>query len=150
MPYTIRRWNTDDIAKLKSMAQRQPVAAIAAQLGRSTGATVVMAHKLKLSLRVRPEKRGWFPSRARPRNEVAGLKVSVQLGQAGDRGRHGARASSLCAAADRPDACSELAVTRSGGAHAPPDFRFALTSLILRISMPSSSWRGFQRMPAGS
>jgi hypothetical protein len=61
MPYTIRRWNTDDIAKLKSMAQRQPVAAIAAQLGRSTGATVVMAHKLKLSLRVRPEKRGWVP-----------------------------------------------------------------------------------------
>jgi hypothetical protein len=60
MPYTIRRWNTDDIAKLKSMAQRQPVAAIAAQLGRSTGATVVMAHELKLSLRVPPKNEGGF------------------------------------------------------------------------------------------
>jgi hypothetical protein len=57
MPYTIPRWSDDDIAKLKSLAQKYPTAAIAAQLGRSTAATVVKAHELKLSLRVRPEKR---------------------------------------------------------------------------------------------
>jgi hypothetical protein len=54
-----RRWNTDDIAKLKSMAQKFPAAAIAVELGRSTTATVVKAHELKLSLRVLPKKRGW-------------------------------------------------------------------------------------------
>ena len=57
MPYTIRRWSDDDIAKLKSMAQKYPAAAIAAQLDRSTAATIVKAHELNLSLRVRPEKR---------------------------------------------------------------------------------------------
>jgi hypothetical protein len=57
MPYTIRRWSDYDIAKLKSMAQKYPTAAIAAQLGRSTAATIVKAHELNLSLRVRPEKR---------------------------------------------------------------------------------------------
>jgi hypothetical protein len=57
MPYTIRRWSGDDIAKLKSLAHKYPTAAIAAQLGRSTAATIVKAHELKLSLRVRPEKR---------------------------------------------------------------------------------------------
>jgi hypothetical protein len=58
MPYTIPRWSEEDIAKLKSMAQKYPTAEIAAQLGRSTAATIVKAHELKLSLRVRPEKRG--------------------------------------------------------------------------------------------
>jgi hypothetical protein len=57
MPYTIRHWSDDDIAKLKSMALKYPTAAIAAQLGRSTAATIVKAHELNLSLRVRPKKR---------------------------------------------------------------------------------------------
>jgi hypothetical protein len=56
MPYTVRRWSNEDVAQLKSMAQKYPTAAIAAQLGRSTSATIVKAHELKLSLRVRAEK----------------------------------------------------------------------------------------------
>jgi hypothetical protein len=49
---TIRRWTNDDIATLKSLAQKQPAADIAAGLGRSYSATVVKAHQLGLSLRV--------------------------------------------------------------------------------------------------
>jgi hypothetical protein len=40
------------IAKLKNMAQREPCANVAAQLGRSVGATAVKAHQLGLSLKV--------------------------------------------------------------------------------------------------
>ena len=40
---TFRRWTADDIAKLKNMAQKEPSANIAAQLGRSLGATAVKA-----------------------------------------------------------------------------------------------------------
>ena len=43
---TFRRWTADDIAKLKNMAQREPRAKVAAQLGRSVGATAVKAHQL--------------------------------------------------------------------------------------------------------
>jgi hypothetical protein len=57
MPHaTFKRWTADDIAKLKSMAQKHPSAEIASQLGRSTGATIVQAHKMKLSLRLRRPK----------------------------------------------------------------------------------------------
>jgi hypothetical protein len=55
MPYTIRRWSDYDIAKLKSMAQKYPTAAIAAQLGRSPAATIVKAHELNLSLESAPK-----------------------------------------------------------------------------------------------
>jgi hypothetical protein len=48
---TFKRWTADDNAKLKNMAQKFPSAEIASQLGRSKGATIVQAHKLKLSLR---------------------------------------------------------------------------------------------------
>jgi hypothetical protein len=48
-----RTWNEEDIAKLKSMAGRRPVRDIAVALGRSVEATVVVASKLKLSLRTR-------------------------------------------------------------------------------------------------
>ncbi len=57
MPYTIRRRSDEEVAKLRTMAQKYPTAAIAAQLGRSTAATVVKAHQLKLSLRVSQAKR---------------------------------------------------------------------------------------------
>jgi hypothetical protein len=50
-----RNWTDDDIAKLKQMAQKFPTAKIAADLGRSIGATIVKAHELKLSLRVNPD-----------------------------------------------------------------------------------------------
>lgn len=47
------RWSPEEISKLKSMAQKYPAAKIAEALGRGRPATVVMAHKLKLSLRLR-------------------------------------------------------------------------------------------------
>jgi hypothetical protein len=50
-----RNWTDDDIARLKQMAQKFPTAKIAADLGRSIGATIVKAHELKLSLRVNPD-----------------------------------------------------------------------------------------------
>lgn len=71
MTYIVRRpWSSEDVAKLKSMAQKYPTAAIAAELGRSAGATIVKAHQLKLSLRLRSEKREMF-SEPRP----AGLEL---------------------------------------------------------------------------
>jgi hypothetical protein len=51
MPDPRRVWNEDDIAKLKEMAGRIPREEIAAQLGRTVGATAVEASKLGLSLR---------------------------------------------------------------------------------------------------
>jgi hypothetical protein len=52
---TFKRWTADDIAKLKNMAQKLPLAEIALQLGRTTAATRVQAHKMKLSLRCNNE-----------------------------------------------------------------------------------------------
>jgi hypothetical protein len=48
-----RPWSEEDIAKLKSMAGSRPANDIAVELGRSVEATVVVASKLKLSLRTR-------------------------------------------------------------------------------------------------
>ena len=56
MPYTFRRWSEDDVAKLRSMAQKFSTAHIAVQLGRSVPATILKAHQLHISLRVRPPK----------------------------------------------------------------------------------------------
>ena len=50
MPNSRRPWSEDDIAKLKSMAGRFPAREIATELGRSPGAVVVEASKLKISL----------------------------------------------------------------------------------------------------
>lgn len=49
----LRPWTADDNAKLKGLAGKVDRNEIAAQLGRSVGATVVQASKLKISLRVR-------------------------------------------------------------------------------------------------
>lgn len=49
-------WTDDDVARLKAMAQKFPTAKIARDLGRSIGATIVKAHQLKLSLRIKPAK----------------------------------------------------------------------------------------------
>ena len=54
MPDNRRSWTETDIAKLKSMAGKLPAKEIAAELGRSRGATLVEASKLKISLRTRP------------------------------------------------------------------------------------------------
>ena len=45
------KWTEDDIAKLKRMAGKVPAKDIAAELGRSRGATVVEASNLRISLR---------------------------------------------------------------------------------------------------
>ena len=46
-------WPDDEIAKLRRMAQRYPTQRIAAELGRGVSATMVKAHQLRLSLKVR-------------------------------------------------------------------------------------------------
>ena len=53
MPYSNRPWSEDDIAKLKSLAGRRTAKEIAAELGRTAGATFVEASKLKISLKTR-------------------------------------------------------------------------------------------------
>jgi hypothetical protein len=57
-----RRWSTDDLAKLKNMAQKFPAAHIAAELGRGLSATMVKAHQLRVSLRVKKKKASDFAS----------------------------------------------------------------------------------------
>ena len=47
----LRPWTEDDDAKLRSLAGQMPAAQVAEELGRSRGATLVHASKLKLSLR---------------------------------------------------------------------------------------------------
>jgi len=49
-----RVWTEDDIAKLKSMAGRLTLKDIAAELGRSKGATAVVASKYMIPLRTHP------------------------------------------------------------------------------------------------
>jgi len=71
MPGRRRSWTEDDIAKLKSLAGKRPGKLVAAELGRSRGATAVLAHRLGVSLRyhvVRIE----LP-RPRPMNTDLGL-----------------------------------------------------------------------------
>ena len=57
MSHSKRRWNEDDIARLKAMAGKEPGQRIAAQLGRSLGATAVQACKQGLSLRIKRRSR---------------------------------------------------------------------------------------------
>ena len=49
----MKRWTPEEISKLNRMAQKHPVAHIAAELGRGLAATTVKAHELRLSLRVK-------------------------------------------------------------------------------------------------
>jgi hypothetical protein len=51
MPERKGGWTDNDIAKLKSLAGKLPVRDLAAELGRTPGATAVKAHKLGLFLR---------------------------------------------------------------------------------------------------
>jgi hypothetical protein len=51
-----RPWTDDDIAKLQSMARRYPTKQIAKELGRGVPATIMMAHTLRISLRLKPKK----------------------------------------------------------------------------------------------
>jgi hypothetical protein len=53
----LRSWTEADNAKLKSLAGKLRPAEIAAELGRSAGATVLQASKLKVSLSSRRKRR---------------------------------------------------------------------------------------------
>jgi hypothetical protein len=53
MPKSRRAWKEEDIAKLKAMAGKEPGERIAAELGRTLGATAVQASKRGLSLRTK-------------------------------------------------------------------------------------------------
>jgi hypothetical protein len=46
-------WSDEDIAKLKSLAGRLPARDIADKMGRSLGAVITVAARMKLSLRTR-------------------------------------------------------------------------------------------------
>ena len=52
---TRRRWSEIDVAKLRSLATQKPAAQIAAELGRGLPATVMKAHELRISLRLKPK-----------------------------------------------------------------------------------------------
>jgi hypothetical protein len=60
-------WTEDDNAKIKSLAGKIPASRIAGRLGRTKGAVVVQASKLKISLRTeqhitRPSKKVGQPA----------------------------------------------------------------------------------------
>jgi|1185.fasta_scaffold53357_3 hypothetical protein len=52
MPDSKRLWTDDDIAKLQRMAGKIPAKQLAAELGRTLGATSVVASRLGVSLRI--------------------------------------------------------------------------------------------------
>ena len=52
MPRMYRPWTENDFAKIRKLAGKEPAASIASLLGRSTPTLRVMAHKLRLSLRL--------------------------------------------------------------------------------------------------
>lgn len=56
-----RPWTADDIAKLKSMARRFSTGEIARRLDRGVSATVMKAHGLGLSLRLKPKRGSGLP-----------------------------------------------------------------------------------------
>jgi hypothetical protein len=68
MPHNRRSWTDEDIAKLKDMAGKLALREIAAELGRTPGATAVVASRLKVSLRTR----SYFSPR--PQNGEASLE----------------------------------------------------------------------------
>ena len=61
-------WTEDDNAKLKSLAGTKSSAEVAAELGRTEGAVVMQASKLKVSLAYKSQRRARFiyPQSARP------------------------------------------------------------------------------------
>ena len=59
-----KRWTPEEIARLKTMAQKYPAVKIAEVMGRGFPAIRVKAHQLGLSLRLENERRGRFMSGA--------------------------------------------------------------------------------------
>jgi hypothetical protein len=52
-----KRWTEAEVAKLKSMAGNYSVEEIAQEVGRGISATVMKAHELQVSLRMKPKQR---------------------------------------------------------------------------------------------
>ena len=67
-----RRWTAEDMAKLQRMAQKYPAQHIAAELGRGLAATMVKAHQLRISLRMKRHRGG---AAAGPDPGAAGLDL---------------------------------------------------------------------------
>jgi hypothetical protein len=65
-----KRWTAHDEVKLRSMAGKFPVASIAAELGRGFSATVMKAHGLRISLRMK------FKRGSQPDPGPAGMDLS--------------------------------------------------------------------------
>jgi hypothetical protein len=55
-----RPWTEDDNAKLRSLAGTKPVDDVAAELGRTAGAVVVQASKLRVSVAHKRQRRASF------------------------------------------------------------------------------------------
>ena len=68
------RWRSEDIRKLKTLAQRYPSASIASELGRSVSALTAKAHELKVSLRVKRDAQ--VSSATTPDPRAAGFDLS--------------------------------------------------------------------------
>jgi hypothetical protein len=51
-----RPWTPDDVAKLRAMARRLPTVQIAKELERGVSATVMKAHALGISLKLKPKR----------------------------------------------------------------------------------------------
>jgi hypothetical protein len=72
MPVTRRSWTADDVAKLKELAGKLTPKQIADEIGRTEGAVVVEASKLKLSLHT-GRRTGRPPRPSSSRNNLLGL-----------------------------------------------------------------------------
>ena len=86
MPDSKRAWTEENIARLKTMAGKIPAKQIAAELGRTLGATAIEASKLGLSLRLRRAGR-------RVKTEVEDPSLTQSDQDLTDRGRSSHRES---------------------------------------------------------
>jgi hypothetical protein len=50
-----KRWTIEDVERLRRLARTMPTAKIAAELGRGISATIMKAHELRISLRLKPK-----------------------------------------------------------------------------------------------
>ena len=66
-----KRWSDHDIVKLRGLAGKLPAAKIAAQVGRTVGATMIKAHQLRLSLNTRK----YHPPSQYPEAGPAGMNL---------------------------------------------------------------------------
>jgi hypothetical protein len=80
-----RRWTDEDIEKLRRLARTMPTAQIAAELERGISATIMKAHELGISLRLKPEADRRRSHRGRKllnlANQVQQTRQSSQLQQ---------------------------------------------------------------------